>query len=124
MRDTNQLELNFSGEDAPLSMAEQDKEVHLRLERCQVLTYANSIQRGHRAWADRHPPSSRAIRTALQYFRENPEAYGAHYVPALEDVLRESTAGEVEDIRFYIVTHDLYAEEVRHMIIPQYQKVT
>lgn len=115
MRDPQQLELDYRGQGPQLSMVERDAEVYRGLERSQVFTYINAVERGHKAWADRSPPSLEALKRTLQYIRENPGTFGAHLDTPIALAVAERT---IEMVDFVLVEHDLWMESIGHLIVP------
>lgn len=87
MRNPNQLELNLFSDDHSECQRNSDRESARRLQRSQVLTYANAIERGHTAWADLAPPTTQAIQEVLTELQRAPETWGQHYRGTLAAVL-------------------------------------
>lgn len=87
MRNPNQLELNLFGTNVQACQHKSDRESAKRLQRSQVLTYANAIERGHGTWAELVPPTTQAIHEVLTELQREPQAWGQHYRGTLEAVM-------------------------------------
>lgn len=95
-----------------LEHKEADRQTMKRLLFSKVLTYANTLQRQHRAWADANAPTTLEIHTVLEELRRHPNCFGQQYKAILQQtLLRRQTTMEVLltqsimqtlDVRVYI----------------------
>lgn len=89
MRDPNQLELNLFDTNVQDCQHKSDRESAKRLQRSRVLTYANTIERGHAAWADLAAPTTQEIHEVLTELHRDGTTWGQHYRETLEGVLHK-----------------------------------